>query len=151
VDNATLELSLDAAHDQAQQAHLDRNVEAYMACFTRDLSYRQADGKVIGWEQLSRDVESQLRRIAASVSTFQRRSLRALSKGAEEELVQTAWGCATAFGLLHRIWHLERNATYSWVVQDGVWRINAVYVASERLSHAGWRFGPRPTLPPVAA
>jgi hypothetical protein len=151
MDNDSIEQSLDTAHAHARRAYLDRDLDAYMAGFTPDLSYRQANGKVIGKDQLSRDVRSQLVRIAETVPVFKRQSVRPLSDGAEETLVQTVWGFATAFGLLHRIWHLERHATYTWVVLQGVWRIRAVDVHSESLAHAGWRFGRKPTLPPFDA
>ncbi len=142
-----IEHELDQAHELARKAYQARDLEAYMFRFSPGLKYQQVDGKVIGREQLSRDVAAQFRKLTASTSAYRRERLRAVTGGVEEELFQEAWICATAFGFLHRIWHLERCGTYSWQKADNRWQIIAVRVISERLTNSRWRVGRRPKLP----
>jgi hypothetical protein len=145
-----LERALDEAHAAANAAFLRRDCRAYMSCFAPDLAYRRANGDAIGWKALSRDVSRQLKTVGGSLTTYHRLELTEIPGGAREQLSQESWAFSTAFAVVHRVWHLERTATFTWVNTHGIWQIKSVDVHNERLSHAAWKVGSKPTLPLIA-
>src|SRR5882672_11617493 len=133
-------------HDASRRLYLARDLPGYMSFFTPDLAYRQANGKVITLQQLSHHVEEQFRRIGA-VDWISRVESEERSPTQITEVVhQTGTAVTSAFGLLHRVWRLDRRGRYTWKVHDGRWRIAAVDVLEERINGAGMRFGRRPRL-----
>jgi hypothetical protein len=115
-----------------------------MAHFAPDLAYHQADGKVIGLDQLSAQVREQLRRFTSADWTSRVESEERNGDRVTEVIAQKGIFVATAFGFIHRTWAFERRGRYTWKVLDGRWRIAEVHVLEERISSAGTRFGKRP-------
>jgi hypothetical protein len=142
MDLETLARELDERHGAARIAFRERDPQAYREIFSPGLAYRQPNGLTIGRDALIRDVDQQLRRLLRADSTFERTALEGSDAAATEVLVQTASAEAVAFALVRRRWVLRRHATYHWVRAGDAWVVQAVEVASEAVTHAGWAFGP---------
>ena len=114
---------LDAMHLRAERCSNKTDLPAYRELFASDLAYCQADGRVIGREQLMRDVEAQSRRLRWVRSSYVRDFIEPGEDRATELLTQTGQVGATAFFFVHRIWELCRRGRYYWTrVGDG-WKI----------------------------
>ncbi|WP_337271100.1 nuclear transport factor 2 family protein [Oryzifoliimicrobium ureilyticus] len=137
----SLEEELDKRHAVARVAFLNRDIAAYGALFSPNLAYQQVDGSVIGRRQLLNDVEVQFRRGYKATWHFSREDLKVDGDEIIETLVQLGTIEASAFGLIHRSWRLNRRAAYVWTKVTGIWMITRVKVFSEELKHSGWRFG----------
>jgi Domain of unknown function (DUF4440) len=140
-DANIVERELDARHAAAQIAFSHRDLDAYRALFSPSLSYRQADGRVIGRDELMKNVASQFRRLSMTKSSFSREQFSVGGNEAAETIRQSATAEATAFGLLHRRWKIDRHAAYRWTKINGVWTIGSVSVFSETMTGDGWRLG----------
>jgi hypothetical protein len=138
---------IDDAHARAQKAFQTRDLRSYMEIFTPDLTYRQPDGQTIDRDTLRKDVARQFKSITAVRWRFARESFEAAGNEVSESLIQTGWIASTAFGILHRLWHLERRGLYTWRRTNRDWQISAVEVHSERVVGAGLQLGWRPRLP----
>jgi len=143
----TLLMEIDEAHHTAQTAFQARNLKGYMAAFTLDLAYKQLDGTTIGRDALRKDVARQFDRVSAVSSQFARESFQANGTEVSEALRQSVWFATTAFGILHRVWRLERRGLYTWRRGSQGWQIAAVEVFSERLVGAGFQIARRARLP----
>jgi hypothetical protein len=139
--DGAIALELDARHAEAQAAFARRDAAAYAAMFSPALAYRQPDGRVIGREQLLRDVEAQFRNTGGAVSTFARERLSVAGAQAVELLTQTAYFETSAFGLIHLRWRLTRRGEYTWTRENGAWVIVRVDVLAESIGRVGWRLG----------
>ena len=137
----TIEEELDERHTVARAAFLNRDIGVYRALFSPDLSYQQADGRVIDRHQLMRDVALQFRRRHKAMWHFTREHLQVELDEAIETLVQVVSVEMAAFGLIHRTWKLNRRAIYAWTKLKGTWTIGRVQVLSEEARHVAWRFG----------
>ncbi|KAA1183896.1 hypothetical protein FP026_07700 [Rhizobium tropici] len=137
----SVEEQLDERHAVARAAYLDRDIAAYGALFSLDLAYQQVDGSVIGRQQLLSDVAQQFRRRHDATWHFNREDLKVEADEVIETLVQLGTIEASAFGLIHRSWTLNRSAAYVWTTLKGAWTIRRVQVFSEQIRHSGWRFG----------
>ena len=129
-------------HDASRRLYLARDLEGYMAFFAPDLAYRRAGGESVTLPQLTRDVADQFRRFATVDWTSRVESEERNGDRVIEIVSQNGTFGATAFGLLHREWKLERRARYTWKVHEGTWRIAEVQVLEERLTGSGLKFGP---------
>jgi ketosteroid isomerase-like protein len=128
---------LDAAHERARQAYARRDADAYLATLHPDLAYTQADGRVIGRDQLARDVRAQLARVRSATPTVQREALDMDGENTATELLeQRATFAVRAFGLLNREWTVRRRARYGWTRSAEGWRLRRVEVLSETVSPA---------------
>jgi Domain of unknown function (DUF4440) len=136
---------LDACHAQAKSAFEHRDFVTYRELFSPELAYCRADGRVIGRDQLMRDVESQFRRLSWVSSTFVRESIEAADDRACEILTQTGSAGTTAFLLVHRIWELTRRGRYYWTKLEGRWRIDRVELIEEHVS-GRFHFGLRSSI-----
>jgi Domain of unknown function (DUF4440) len=139
-DHDELVTELDAVHAQARTAFEHSDLPAYRELFSPELEYCQADGRVIGRDQLMRDVKSQFHRFRPVKSSFARESLEGADDRACEILTQTGSVSATAFFFVHRIWTLTRRGRYYWTKLGGQWRINRVEVIEEHVI-GSFRFG----------
>src|SRR5262249_42491758 len=110
--------ALDAAHRSAKAAYARRDSEAYMDLFAADLIYRQADGKVIGRDQLTKDVRTQLSMLDSAETSFIREKLEVVGHEATEVLRQTATVTTRHFAILRRTWNIERLGKYFWRKTD---------------------------------
>src|SRR6266850_7553750 len=129
--NQAVAAELDAAHGKAKDAYCQRNAETYMEVFAGDLSYRQADGTVIGRDQLANDVRAQLLRLCSAETTFVREGLEVAGEEATELLRQTASVTTRHFAVIRRTWNIERLGRYVWLRTKEGWRIRAVDVLKE--------------------
>ena len=137
---------LDLAHEKAQAAFQRKDLGAYMSLFSPDLRYRQPDGKVIGRDQLARDVRAQFSKLSASSSTYNREQFELANGKAIEVVRGTASACVTVFLFLHRTWDISRRGRYVWRMDDGQWVIEEVEVLEETVQSRGWSCGNLPTL-----
>jgi hypothetical protein len=142
MDEHTLTVAeLDAMHAEAKAAFDRRDLSAYCALMSPELTYRQADGRIIGRDDLLRDVRIQFRRLSRVRSSFVRQSIEVDGDRAIETLTQTACVGATAFVVVHRTWQLTRRGRYTWRKQAGRWLIEAVEVIDETLGPGRWSLG----------
>jgi uncharacterized protein DUF4440 len=130
-DAGAVAAELDALHAGARNHYRARDAAAYMRTFAPDLRYRQADGRVIGWEQLARDVASQLRSVESADTSYVRESLRVEGDRVTEVLRQTASVTTRHLCFLRRVWRVSRQGSYTWVRLPEGWRIQEVEVLSE--------------------
>jgi len=138
---------IEDAHQISRAAFQAHDLKTYMDIFALDLSYRQPDGKTIGRDQLQKDVSQQFNRLSAARWDYARESFQSTPAEATETLSQTAWLATTAFGVIHRLWRLERRGNYTWRRKDNRWQIALVEVVFERVVAAGVQVGLRPRLP----
>jgi ketosteroid isomerase-like protein len=127
---------LDGVHEEAKEHYRSKNIAAYMQMFTSDLRYRQADGRMIGKEQLARDLWSQLAQVEGVDSSYRRESLQLEGEMAVELLTQVASVTVRRFLILRRTWHVHRRGRYVWVRTSEGWRIREVEVLDERVSRS---------------
>jgi hypothetical protein len=139
--------ALDSVHENARAGFLRRDATAALAPFSPTLQYRQVDGRIIGYSQLLSQVETQLRRLSAAATAYRRESLAIGDDHAAETLVQSAWGCGTAFGIVHRGWRIRRRSRWTWRLMGSAWQVHLVEVLEEHVSPAGLSFGRRPAAP----
>lgn len=135
-DSDRIAHELDAAHGEAKEHYRNKNIAAYMRVFTPDLKYRQANGKLIGKEQLARDLWSQLAQVEGVDSSYRRESLQWEGEMAVEHLVQIASVTVRRFLILRRTWHVHRRGRYVWVRTSEGWRIREVEILDERVSRS---------------
>ncbi len=136
---------LDARHAEAKRAFERRDLAAYREIFAPDLAYCQADARVIGREQLMRDVAIQFDRLRWVRSSFTRESIEPGNDRAIELLTQTALAGATAFFFIHRIWKIARKGRYHWTKVENQWRISRVEVLEECVT-GHFKFGSPPSI-----
>ena len=86
------------------------------------------------------DVKAQFDRLDCTESRYTREALEGEGTEAAETLVQIVHARASALGILHRIWRLERRGRYIWSMEDGQWKILNVHVLSEEV-HSSWKLG----------
>ena len=123
---------LDAVHLKAKASYRAKDVRAYMDMFfAPDLRYRQPDGRVIGRDQLARDVGFQLESVEAVDTSYVRESLRVEGDRAIELLTQTASVTTRHFLFFKRTWRLTRHGRYTWGRSPDGWKIQDVDVVSE--------------------
>ncbi len=139
-----IETILDERHRIAQDAFRNRDAAAYEALFSPRLAYTQANGETIGRDTLMRDVREQFARLKHMTSEFAREALAMGDSGRDDEvtetLTQTATTGTSAFGFIHRRWHILRRGHYIWAREDGDWRLIRVQVLSETV-RGSWRYG----------
>jgi len=133
-DEAKISEELDAVHAAAQRAFQAKDVAAYMDLFSPSLSYKQHDGRVIGREQLTKDVASQLRAMKSSGSSYVRESIDVEGSEATEVLRQEAWAEITVLLFFRRRWKIHRKGRYTWLKTRDGWRIRNVEVLEEAVS-----------------
>ena len=138
--------SIAERHEASRRQYLARDLAGYMAHFSPDLEYRQANGDVVRLEELTRQVADQFRRLGTAEWISRVESEERASDHVTEVVSMTGTFVATAFGFIHRLWRLERRARYTWRVHEGRWRIAHVHVLEERVVGAGMRLGPRPRI-----
>ena len=137
------EKELDASHVSAMRAFSRRDLDAYRQAFSPTLTYQQVDGRIIGRNQLMRQVAQQFRRLTYAKSSFVRERMSIVGDEVTEFLLQEAYLEATAFGFLRRSWTLSRRGEYVWSKLGEIWVIQRVKVLSETVLPSGWRFGVR--------
>jgi hypothetical protein len=143
-----LTAELDAMHAEAKAAFERRDLTRYRDLFAPELTYRQADGRVIDRDRLMRDVGAQFRRLSRVRSSFLREQIEADGDRATEVLTQTASIGSTAFLVVHRTWELTRRGRYTWRRNGERWLIEAVEILEEHLGPGRWSIGFR--LPTAA-
>ncbi len=135
INDEQLTADLDAAHAAAIDAFSEKDVSAYRDCFTPDVEYTQADGRVIGRDQLMRDVQAQFNRVHSLGTSYSRQSLTKHSDDrVTETLTQSAWIKLRVFVFFTIHWSVERSGDYSWRKVDGLWKLERVIVRSENVS-----------------
>lgn len=102
IQRRNVEEELDEYHAAARVAYLNRDIAAYGALFSSNLTYQRVDGSVIGRRQLLHDVALQFRRRHNAAWHFSREDLKVESDEIIETLVQLGTIEASAFGLIHR-------------------------------------------------
>ena len=141
---STTTAELDAQHAEARAAFEARDLSRYRAIFAPELRYRQANGRVIGREELMKDVSDQFRKLDRVSSRFTREQIEFDGDRAIETLTQIAWAGVTAFLIVHRAWEVIRKARYTWRKLEGRWCIEEVEILDERVVPRRVWFGFRP-------
>ncbi len=133
MDEATQAVAgeLDLCHEKAIDAFRRKDLRAYMALFTDDLSYRQSSGKVIGRDQLANNVAAQFSILHSAESSFMREELVVSGYEATEQLKQIATLTTKHFRIFYRTWMMERQGRYVWVRTDQGWCIRQVDILKE--------------------
>ena len=132
--------ALDARHAAAAAAFSKRDIAAYREIFSAQLRYEPNGGSVIDRSRLMDDVQAQFRKMGRAGSTFVRENLAIEGDHVCETLIQKAWFEASAFVLVRRRWQVERRGRYTWIVEDGRWRILHVRVLDEHIRNT-WTIG----------
>jgi len=148
MDEATQAVAdeLDLCHQKAIDAFCRRDLRAYMALFTADLSYRQFSGKVIGRDQLANHVAAQFSTLHSAESSFMREELVVSGNEATEQLKQIATLTTRHFRVFYRTWMMERQGRYVWVRTDQGWCIRQVEVLHESATTGTVSLSPPPAL-----
>ena|SRR5258706_13403706 len=134
LDTTLVGTEIDAVHAKARASYRAKDLRAFMEVFAPGLKYKQPDGRVIGREQLGRDVASRLGSVEAADSSYVRESLEVNGDRATEVLTQTASITMRRFIVFTHTWHITRRGRYTWVRQANGWKVEEVDVLSERLS-----------------
>lgn len=131
LEASSVAAQLDALHVESKGNYRAKDVDAYMRVFAPDLRYKQADGRVIGREQLARDVASQLRSIESAETSYVREFLRFDGDRVSELLRQTASVTTRHFFVIRRVWRVNRLGSYTWARSSEGWKIQEVEVLNE--------------------
>lgn len=133
MDEATQAIAeeLDLCLEKAMDAFRRKDLRAYMALFTDDLSYRQSSGKVIGRDQLANNVAAQFSILHSAESSFVREELVVSGQEATEQLKQIATLTTKHLKVFYRTWMMERQGRYVWVRTDQGWLIRQVEILQE--------------------
>ena len=133
MDEATQAVAdeLDLCHEKAIDAFRRRDLRAYRALFTVDLSYRQFSGRVIGRDQLANNMAAQLSTLHSAERFFVREELVVSGDEATEQLKQITTLTTRHFRVFYRTWMMERQGRYVWVRTDQGWCIRQVEVLHE--------------------
>jgi ketosteroid isomerase-like protein len=124
---------LDAVHSQAKQAFQAKDLNAYMDVFSPQLTYKQADGRVIDRDQLTRDVADQFASVRSMNTSYFRESIEASDSKVTEVLQQTAWAEVGAFTMFRRKWKIQRRGRYVWTKTSDGWKIIYVEIMEENV------------------
>ena len=129
-------MELDAAHERARHAYAARDAATYMNTFHSSLEYRQHNGRTITREQLAGDVRTQLQKVNAAASTFRRSALAVSADlaSATEDGEQLATFEVRAFGVLRRVWSVQRRGRYEWIRSGNGWQIRRVEILDEKVT-----------------
>ncbi len=132
---------LDAIHAEAKAAFERKDLATYTSLFAPGLRYRQRDGRVIGRDQLMRDVRAQFRRFNRVQSSFIREHLEVSDGRVTEILEGTGSAEVTAYWVVHLKWNVTRRGRYLWTRAEGHWQIEEVDVWEEKVSGGPLWFG----------
>jgi len=105
-----------------------------MEVFSPELQYRQADGKVIDFAQLRRDVVRQITTMHSGDTTFIRESLECVGDQATELYRQDVWYEVKAFLIIRRRWKVARRVRRIWRKTSQQWRVTEVDVLDEQIT-----------------
>ncbi|HEU5179877.1 MAG TPA: nuclear transport factor 2 family protein [Candidatus Polarisedimenticolia bacterium] len=133
IDPGSLAAELDELHRQAKESFRQRDVAGTMGIFARDLRYRQANGSVISWDDLARDVAAQLAKVESAASDYTRESLQVDGERAIEVLEQRASVTMRRFLIFQSVLRVERRGRYLWTRTPGGWRIREVEILHEQV------------------
>jgi hypothetical protein len=123
---------LSVVREQARDAFLRRNLALYLDVFTEDLEYKQPGGKVIGREQLGRDVRRQFRAFSSiDYLCWARQSIEQDGDVVVEVVKQEARATIRAFLFIIRRYEVLRTSKLWWVQRPSGWRIRRVEVLDE--------------------
>lgn len=126
-----IESAIDQAHANAQSAFDAKNLDRYMAGFSRNLAYKQLNGKIINWERLREDVASQFARLSKVESKFIRERIEYEGSNVVEYVTQNATAEERVFFVFKRIWRIRRRGIYTWSKVNSEWVISKVDVLEE--------------------
>jgi len=132
IDQITAEI--DSAHARSKAAFRAKDIDGYMSIFATNLSYKQANGKVISYAKLKGDVASQLATMHKMESTFTRDTIEAVGSDVVETLTQTAILEIKVFFVFRRRWQVHRRGRYVWSNTNTGWAISSVEVIEEQVS-----------------
>ena len=138
-------VELDAIHIAANGAFERGDFDAYREFFTPDLSYRRADGRVVGRDSMMRDARTQFRRHRARQKSIVRETLDVDGDRVTEVVIRTATACGTAFFVVHRVFEYVVRGQFTWRKVDGRWRIAEIEVLEQRVRGPAFL---RPSHPP---
>jgi hypothetical protein len=128
---------IDIVHVRVRESFRRRDLAAYMATFAPDLTYRQADGRLLSREALARSIARQFRRLVAFDSGFERQGARVAGAELTESGTQTAWIALRVFAVFAIRWKIERTGQYTWVRAGAGWLLRNVTIEHERVTRAG--------------
>ncbi|MCP3925208.1 MAG: hypothetical protein GY714_21760 [Desulfobacterales bacterium] len=126
-------IELDEIHARSKKAFLENDLDAYMSTFSLTLSYKQANGKIINWEQLRNDVAPQLSSAHNMESTYVREQIEMKDSKIVEVLSQTATYEIKVFLFFKRKWIIRRKGRYTWSKNKNNWQIKNVEVLNEKI------------------
>ena len=125
---------LDELHRKAKEHFRNRDVAGYMQVFAPGLKYRQANGAVIGKDELGRDVAAQLGRVESADSAYTRESLQVEEGRVIEVLAQRATVTVRRLLVFQSVLRVERRGRYVWARTSDGWRIQEVEILQEKVS-----------------
>jgi hypothetical protein len=133
LNNKEIESALDQAHANAQYALNARDLDRYMAGFSRNLAYKQLNGKTIAWQQLRRDVADQFARMSKADSKFVRERIEYKGTDIIEYVTQIATAEERIFFVFKRVWRIHRRGIYTWSNINAKWVISKVEILEESI------------------
>jgi hypothetical protein len=126
-----IESALDQAHANAQSAFNTKDLDRYMAGFSRDLAYKQLNGKTIAWQQLRKDVADQFARMSKAESKFVRERIECKGTDIIEYVTQNATAEERILFVFKRVWRIHRRGIYTWSKINAEWVISKVEILEE--------------------
>lgn len=134
---------IDAVHVRVRESFQRRDVSAYMATFATDLTFRQANGRVLSRDGLARSIAHQFARLVAFNSRFDRRTASVSGTELTESGTQTAWIALRVFVFFAVTWRVERQGQYTWARVGPDWVLRTVNIEKERVMRAGFGLASR--------
>jgi hypothetical protein len=114
-----------------------------MATFATDLTFRQANGRVLSRDGLARSIARQFARLVAFDSRFDRRTAIVTGTELTESGTQTAWIALRVFVFFAVAWRVERQGQYTWARVGPEWLLRNVNIEKERVTRAGFGLASR--------
>jgi len=134
---------IDAVHLRVRESFRRRDLSAYMATFATDLTFRQANGRVLSRDGLARSIARQFARPVAFNSRFDRRTATVTGHELMESGTQTAWIALRVFVLFAVRWKIERQGQYTWAHVGPDWLLRKVSIEKEDVTRAGFGLASR--------
>ena len=97
-----------------------------MATFALDLTYRQADGRLVSREEVARSIAHQFARLVAFDSGFDREAASATGADLAASGTQTASIALRVFAVFAVRWKVERRGQYTWARVGPNWLLRNV-------------------------
>ena len=133
MENDILIREIDGLHVSANEALKKKDFESYAGHFSKDLEYKQLNGRTINKTKLVNDIAVYFKRVLNSSSDYQRITFQIGNDKIIERLVQKSQIAIKVFFFFSKKWTIEREGIYEWKKNNNKWKIIRVEIIDEKV------------------